>query len=75
MPEQAAILFWCVISAYAAIGALVALWLTLFSLKDIDKNAAAAPFGIKLLLAPGLVALWPLMLMRAFRRKPREDAE
>jgi hypothetical protein len=58
---------------YAGLGALVLVFLWLGGLARFDKAAAAAPWRVKLLLAPGMIALWPLMLARMVGRKPQED--
>lgn len=54
-------LFWTAVSVYAAIGALVAFGLMAGLFSKIDQIAAAAPWRVKLLWTPGLVALWPVV--------------
>lgn len=61
------------LAAYLAVGLLVAVALLLGGLRRIDTAAAAAPMRVKLLLVPGMVALWPLMLRRVLGWQPRED--
>jgi len=61
------------LAAYLAAGVLVAVALLLGGLRRIDTAAAAAPMRVKLLLVPGMVALWPLMLRRALGWQPHED--
>lgn len=61
------------LAAYLAAGMLFAVALLLGSLRRIDTAAAAAPMRVKLLLVPGMVALWPLMLRRALGWQARED--
>lgn len=61
------------LAAYLAAGVLFAVALLLGGLRRFDSSAAAAPMHVKLLLVPGMVALWPLMLRRALGWQPRED--
>ena len=53
-----------VLGVYAAIGALVGAALLAGPIARIDPAAAAAPLRVKLLWMPGLVALWPVALLR-----------
>ncbi len=48
---------------YAAIGALVAAWFLLVAIDRIDPAARDA-LAFRPLLIPGLVLLWPLVLLR-----------
>jgi hypothetical protein len=64
---------WLVLAVYAVLGLLVAVPLLLGGLRRIDAAAAAAPVRVKILWLPGLVALWPLMVLRFLGRRPRED--
>lgn len=75
MPEALAMSIWIAAGGYALVGALVALWLALFGFSRFDPNAASAPFALKLLWFPGCVALWPILLGRAFGAPPPEDRE
>ncbi len=54
-------MIWMLIGAYCAIGAVFAVAMILGLIKAIDPLAYAAPWRVKLLLAPGFVALWPLV--------------
>lgn len=60
-------------AAYATIGLLIACAMLLGGLKRLDAVAAAAPWYVKCLFVPGIVALWPLVLHRAAGRRPIED--
>lgn len=51
------------IGAYFAIGAGFALFFLVFGLRRLDPIAAAGPLRFKLLIAPGLAVLWPIMIM------------
>jgi len=59
--------------AYCAIGALVALRVVSGGLARLDPQAAAAPLRVKLLWAPGLIGLWPIVALRLAGRSPPED--
>jgi hypothetical protein len=52
------------LAVYAAVGAAFALIFLLAGLTRIDNGAKGAGFVFRLLIIPGLIALWPLMLIR-----------
>jgi hypothetical protein len=49
---------------YAAVGAAFAALFLIIGLNRIDNGAKGAGLGFRLLIIPGLIALWPLMLIR-----------
>jgi len=51
-----------VVGAYFALGAAFAVVFLSFGLRRLDPIAASGPLRFKLLIAPGIVALWPVML-------------
>ena len=51
-----------VVGAYLALGAAFAVVFLSFGLQRLDPIAASGPLRFKLLIAPGIVALWPVML-------------
>jgi hypothetical protein len=61
------------VGAYAALGVLVLIALLAGGLKRFGPAAASAPLHVKALLAPGMIALWPVMLARMFGVRPVED--
>lgn len=71
--DQAAAAFWLSLAAYAGLGALVALWLYAGALSCVDAEAAKAPWRVKLLLFPGILALWPVLIARVRGVRPAED--
>ncbi|MBI1251093.1 MAG: hypothetical protein GC189_06460 [Alphaproteobacteria bacterium] len=73
MSEQAAEGIWIAIGAYALIGAMIAALVLPFGLGRFDANAARAPWRVKLVLAPGMIALWPIVVRRLAGAKPAED--
>lgn len=73
MSHQAAMLVWTILGAYGAAGLCVAAPMITFGLERIDPAAGGMPVRVRLLILPGLVALWPLMLFRLAGRRPAED--
>jgi len=51
-----------VVGAYFALGVAFAVVFLSFGLRRLDPIAASGPLRVKLLIAPGIVALWPVML-------------
>lgn len=51
-----------VVGAYFALGAAFAVVFLSLGLRRLDPIAAAGTIRFKLLIAPGIVALWPVML-------------
>lgn len=63
-----------VVAAYAALGAVVALGFVLRGLPRVDSAAAHSPLGFRLLIFPGLAALWPWALVRWLTLRGRGGA-
>ena len=53
--------------AYAMIGIALLPWWQARGLRRLDAAAGAGPWGFRVLVSPGLVALWPWLLRRAGR--------
>ena len=51
------------VGVYLAVGAGFAFVFLAFGLRRLDPIAAAGPLRFKLLIAPGIAALWPVMIM------------
>jgi hypothetical protein len=49
---------------YAAAGVLVGLPFVIFGIGRVDPAAKAAPWTFRVLVLPGVVAMWPLILRR-----------
>ena len=64
MTETIATQIWLAIGAYCSVGGVVTLGVLLGAMQRLDPLASTAPLGVKLLIAPGLIALWPLALVR-----------
>lgn len=69
MSEQFAAWIWMVFAGYLSFGALLWIVLSLGLMKRLDASAAAAPWSVKAILAPGLIALWPAVLVLLFKPK------
>jgi hypothetical protein len=52
-----------IVAGYFAVGALFALAFIPFGLRRVDVVAAGGPLRFKLLIAPGVVAIWPVVLV------------
>ena len=49
---------------YAGAGALFAVYLVTLGLERIDQTAARAGWGFRVVILPGVIVLWPLLLRR-----------
>ena len=52
------------VALYAAAGVVFVFVFLLLGITRIDSGAKGAGLGFRLLIVPGLIALWPLMLIR-----------
>ena len=55
------------LALYAALGCFAALAFQLRGMRAVDPNTQGSTWGFRVLVTPGLIALWPLMLW-AWRR-------
>ena len=55
---------WRAVGAYAFGGVLFAIIYLSFALRRVDPGAAESPLRVKILLVPGVVALWPILLLQ-----------
>ena len=53
-----------VVSAYLACGLMFAVPFAMAGVKRIDPHASHASWGFRVLIIPGAMALWPLLLRR-----------
>jgi len=67
MPVEFAIGLVHAFYAYAIIGVLLLPWWQISGLRRLDAAAASGPWGFRILISFGLVALWPWLLLRARR--------
>jgi hypothetical protein len=61
---QFAGLFVAVLTAYGLTGAAFALAFVVFGIHRVDPVAEHCPIGFRLIVIPGVAALWPLLLIR-----------
>ena len=64
-----AALFVEMFSLYAALGLVFAIAFLTQGVARIDEHAAGAGLGFRLLILPGVVALWPVLLNRWIRAR------
>jgi len=67
MLELAAKTFVYALEAYAALGLLFAVAFVAAGMQRLDPGAAGTSVGFRLLMLPGAVALWPMLLCRWLR--------
>jgi hypothetical protein len=65
---SAAAVFVGVLATYSLIGAVFAAVFVTFGIHRVDPAAEGAPFSFRLIVVPGVAALWPLLLVRWIRR-------
>ena len=64
---RAAEFFVASLSVYGLTGAVFAVAFVLFGIQRIDPVAEHSPIGFRLIVMPGVAALWPLLLGRWLR--------
>jgi hypothetical protein len=52
------------VSLYLGAGVLVAMVIVSFGLRRLDSEAESAGIGFRMLIFPGTVTLWPILLKR-----------
>jgi len=62
--EQIAVLFVYALALYMALGVVFAIAFVCTGVKRIDSQAVGTGFGFRILIFPGSVAFWPLLLSR-----------
>ena len=70
--QTATIILW-VIGAYLVAGVLFAVAAQSGSLTRIEKDAKSVSLGVRTVLVPGMVLLWPLLVGRILKSGPRGD--
>lgn len=59
-----AAIFLIALGVYLAVGLVFAVAFALFGVKRIDPHAAHGSWGFRLLIVPGTMAFWPVLLRR-----------
>ncbi len=75
MPEEIAGRIVAAFAIYSGIGLCAAVIFVSGGLRVLDPLAASAPWRVKLLITPGIIALWPVLLFRSFGLRPPEDRQ
>ena len=65
--ESAVVTIWWLVAAYLLVGAAVAGMVHARGLRVIDPATVGAGLAFRLLITPGLIALWPLMAAKQRR--------
>ena len=68
-------LFVDLLAGYAVLGVLFALPFVSAGVQRIDSQAKGSGFGFRVLIFPGAVAFWPLLLHRLMRGGPDPAVE
>jgi hypothetical protein len=73
--ERVAVLFVDALSLYTALGVVFALAFVCVGVKRIDSQAVGTSVSFRVLIFPGSVAFWPLLLRRwiSGRAEPPEE--
>lgn len=58
------------LTGYAAVGLVFAIVFVALGVSRIDVQAATASLGFRLIILPGVMALWPVLLHRWIRARP-----
>ncbi len=73
MPDWLSITLLLALGLYTALGSAFAAWFLTRGLRTLDPVAAHAPLTFRLIIAPGVIALWPV-LCRRLLVAPRSEA-
>jgi tellurite resistance protein TehA-like permease len=63
--ETGVILLWYVFVAYVLLGIVVAVYIHFFALHLLDDSANGGSIGFRILVTPGIIGLWPIVLSKA----------
>ena len=59
------------VTTYVVLGVMFACAYLLVGVDRLDSQATGAGIGFRIAIAPGVVALWPLLLRRWIRKEMR----
>ncbi len=71
--DAVAAAIWMVLGGWLATGLAIALPLIWRGLSRLNPGGGAVPWRVRLLLLPGMAALWPIILLRLSGVRPPED--
>jgi hypothetical protein len=66
MPMELATWVVRVVYAYGAVGLALLPWWHVRGLRRLDHASADGPWGFRVLISPGLIALWPWLIARGW---------
>ena len=69
MSLETASLIVTIAGVYLAIGAVFALWFVTLGAGRIDPGAQGMPVQVRAIIFPGVMGLWPLMLIKSLTGK------
>jgi hypothetical protein len=72
---QAAEIFVNALAAYCLAGLIFAAVFVSFGIQQVDRAAEHAPIGFRLIVLPGVAALWPILLGRWWRTRSRRTGQ
>lgn len=73
MTEAVAEAIWLGLALYFGFGLVAGLGVILFGLERLEPGAAGMPLRVRLVLLPGLAALWPVIALRLMGARAPED--
>lgn len=62
----AQVIVW-LLTSYALLGLLFASYLVTRGVRRVDSSAQQSTWGFRVMIVPGVIALWPLLLLRLMR--------
>jgi hypothetical protein len=71
--QQAAGWIVTLLGLYAGSGLVFAIPFVIAGVDRIDPAARLSGWGFRLMIVPGVIALWPILLLRWIRRQPPPD--
>jgi hypothetical protein len=63
------------LGVYAALGCLFALLFVTRGVHQVDTQARNAPLGFRVIILPGVIAFWPLLMRRWIGGNPEPPVE
>ena len=66
-------LFVDALAVYGLAGAVFAVAFVTLGIQRVDSVAEHAPVGFRLIVLPGVAALWPLLLVRWLKAVPKSE--
>lgn len=64
-----------IVLLYVGVGLVVGLFFVLRGVTRVDPAASGSPMVFRLVILPGCVGLWPVILMKWLKAQPREGGD